>query len=154
MTMKNAPVSKTKLQGPDDFSTVWGYLKSVREAKGFTIRVVIDLINKAVSEEKLEPQAAISRGYLSNLESGKYLHPSPFKLKGLAVAYNIPYELLLNKAGYWDKTSKKVKEDATFTLMLKEVQDMTVRERQTVLDYIEYVKSRRNKKYDKSPKKS
>ncbi len=153
MTMKNAPVSKTKLQGPDDFSTVWGYLKSVREAKGFTIRIVIDLINKAVSEEKLEPQAAISRGYLSNLESGKYLHPSPFKLKGLAVAYNIPYELLLNKAGYWDKTSKKVKEDATFTLMLKEVQDMTVRERQTVLDYIEYVKSRRNKKYDKSPKK-
>lgn len=151
--MKNTSVSKTKLQGPDDFSTVWEYLKSVREAKGFTIRVVIDLINKAISEEKLEHQAAISRGYLSNLESGKYIHPSPFKLKGLAVAYNIPYELLLNKAGYWDKTSKKVKEDATFTLMLKEVQDMTVRERQTVLDYIEYVKSRRSKNYDKSPKK-
>ncbi len=151
--MKNTPVPKTKFQGPDDFGTVWEYLRSVREAKGYTIRVVIDLIKQAISEEKLEVQAAISRGYLSNLESGKYLHPSPFKLKGLAEAYNIPYELLLNKAGYWDETSKKVKEDATFTLMLKEVQDMTVRERQTVLDYIEYVKSRRNKKYDKSSKK-
>lgn len=151
--MKNKSVTKTTLQGPDDFTTVWEYLSSVREAKGYTIRVVIDSINQAISEEKLEPQAAISRGYLSNLESGKYLHPSPFKLKGLAEAYNIPYELLLNKAGYLDKTSKKIKEDAAFTLMLKEVQDMTVRERQTVLDYIEYVKSRRNKKYDKSPKK-
>lgn len=151
--MKNTPVPKTTLQGPDDFPTVWEYLRSVREAKGYTIRVVIDLINQSISKKELEDQAAISRGYLSNLESGKYIHPSPFKLKGLAVAYNIPYELLLNKAGYWDKTSKKVKEDATFTLMLKEVQDMTVRERQTVLDYIEYVKSRRSKNYDKSPKK-
>lgn len=151
--MKNTPVPKTTLQGPDDFPTVWEYLRSVREAKGYTIRVVINLINQAISKKELEDQAAISRGYLSNLESGKYIHPSPFKLKGLAVAYNIPYELLLNKAGYWDKTSKKVKEDATFTLMLKEVQDMTVRERQTVLDYIEYVKSRRSKNYDKSPKK-
>lgn len=151
--MKNTPVPKTTLQRPDDFATVWEYLRSVREAKGYTIRVVIDLINQAISKKELEDQAAISRGYLSNLESGKYIHPSPFKLRGLAVAYNIPYELLLNKAGYWDKTSKKVKEDATFTLMLKEVQDMTVRERQTVLDYIEYVKSRRSKNYDKSPKK-
>lgn len=146
-------MTQTTFQGPDDFDTVWEYLRSIRAAKGYTMRVVIDLIKEAVKNGNLEAQADISRGYLSNLEAGKYIHPSPFKLKGLALAYNVPYELLLNKAGYWDKTSKKVKEDAAFTLMLKEVQDMTVKERQTVLDYIEYVKSRRNKKYDKSPKK-
>lgn len=146
-------MTQTTFQGPDDFDTVWEYLRSIRAAKGYTMRVVIDLIKEAVKNGNLEAQADISRGYLSNLEAGKYIHPSPFKLKGLALAYNVPYELLLNKAGYWDKTSKKVKEDAAFTLMLKEVQDMTVKERQTVLDYIEYVKSRRIKKYDKSPKK-
>lgn len=151
--MKKTATTQTTLQGPDDFDTVWEYLKTIRAAKGYTMHVVINLIKEAVKNGDLEAQADISRGYLSNLEAGKYIHPSPFKLKGLALAYNIPYELLLNKAGYLDKTSKKVKEDAAFTLMLKEVQDMTVKERQTVLDYIEYVKSRRNKKYDKSPKK-
>ena len=151
MNTKQNP--QTKFQGPDDFATVGQYLSSLRESKGLTMSAVVDEIKRLIKNNKLESQSAISRGYLSSLESDKYTHPSPFKLKGLAVTYNIPYELLLNKAGYLDKTSKKVKEDATFTLMLKEVQDMTVRERQTVLDYIEYVKSRRNKKYDKGPKK-
>ena len=151
MNTKQNP--KTKFQGPDDFSTIGQYLSGLRESKGLTMSAVVDEIKRLIKTNELENQSAISRGYLSSLESDKYNHPSPFKFKGLAVVYNIPYELLLNKAGYLDKTSKKVKEDASFTLMLKEVQDMTVRERQTVLDYIEYVKSRRNKKYDKGTKK-
>jgi len=152
--MKRDQNPKTKFQGPDDFATIGKYLSSLREAKGFTMSAVVDEIKQLIKTNTLSEQSAISRGYLSSLEADKYLHPSPFKLKALANVYKIPYELLLNKAGYLDKTNKKVKEDATFTLMLKEVQDMTPGERESVLDYIEFVKSRRNQKYDKSPKKS
>lgn len=151
--MKRKQNPKTKFQGPDDFATVGQYLSSLRKAKGFTMSTVVEEVKLLIEANKLEDQSAISRGYLSSLESDKYLHPSPFKLKALAHVYKIPYELLLNKAGYWDKTNKNIKENAAFTLMLKEVQDMTPGERESVLDYIEYVKSRRNKKYDKSPKK-
>ena len=154
MTMKNTTSAKTKLQGPDDFNTVWEYLSSVREARGYTLASVVESVKEAIKNKQLDRQSTVSRGYLSQLEAGRYTNPSPYKLKGLALIYNIPYEVLFNKAGYLDETSKQVKEDATFTLMLKEVQDMTTHERQSVLDYIEFVKSRRNQKeYDKSPKK-
>jgi len=151
--MKRSQNPKTKFQGPDDFATVGQYLSSLREAKGLTMSAVVDEVKQLIKDKKLEEQSAVSRGYLSSLESDKYLHPSPFKLKALANVYKIPYELLLNKAGYWDKTNRRIKEDATFTLMLKEVQDMTPGERESVLEYIEFVKSRRNQKYDKGSKK-
>ncbi|MCL4354397.1 helix-turn-helix domain-containing protein [Patescibacteria group bacterium] len=152
--MKQASNPKTQLKGPDDFATIWEYLSSVREARGYTLSAVVDSVREAIKSRELEEQSALSRGYLSQLEAGRYNNPSPYKLKALALVYNIPYKLLLNKVGYWDETSKKVKEDASFTLMLKEVQDMTPKERESVLNYIEFVKSRRNqKKYDKSPKK-
>lgn len=152
--MKQTSNPKTQLKGPDDFTTIWEYLSSVREARGYTLSAVVDAVRGAIKNKELEKQSAVSRGYLSQLEAGRYNNPSPYKLKALALIYNIPYELLMNKAGYLDETSNKVKEDASFTLMLKEVQDMTPNERESVLSYIEFVKSRRNqKKYDKSPKK-
>lgn len=141
--MKTKQNPKTKFQGPDDFATVGKYLSGVRESKGLTQRTVVDLVKQMIKKGELEKESALSKSYLSVLESDKYAHPSPFKLKALAHVYKIPYELLLNKAGYWDKTNKKIKENAKFTLMLKEVQDMTPNERQSVLDYIEFVKSRR-----------
>ena len=152
--MKQTSNPKTQLKGPDDFATIWEYLSSVREARGYTLASVVDSVREAIKNKQLDKQSTVSRGYLSQLEAGRYINPSPYKLKGLALIYNIPYELLMNKAGYLDETSKKVKEDASFTLMLKEVQDMTAHERESVLNYIEFVKSRRNQKeYDKSPKK-
>jgi transcriptional regulator with XRE-family HTH domain len=144
--MKTKQNLKTQFQGPDDFATVGKYVSSVRESKGFTLRTVVDLVKQLIKKGELEKQSALSRGYLSSLESDKYVHPSPFKLKALAHVYKIPYELLLNKAGYWDKTKKNIKEDASFTLMLKEVQEMTPGERESVLEYIEFVKSRRKQK--------
>lgn len=151
--MKDTLDQKTQLHSPDDFATVWEYLRSIRKARGYTMRQVVETVQEAIRKNTLEKQSNISRGYLSQLEAGRYANLSPYKLKAIAHVYNIPYELLMNKAGYLDETSNKVKEDATFTLMLKEVSGMTRKEKQTVLEYIEFVKSRRNKKYDKSPKK-
>lgn len=151
--MKTKTNKETILKGPDDFATVGEYLCKLREARDLTLRSVVELTKAAIKSGKLDSQSAVSRGYLSNLESDKYSHPSPLKLKALAFVYNIPHELLLNKAGYLDKTSNKVKEDASFTLMLKEVQDMTEQERNSIIEYIGFVKFQRKQKYDKSPKK-
>jgi transcriptional regulator with XRE-family HTH domain len=151
--MKTTVSQADQMKQPSDISTVGEYVHYVREAKGLTLRSVVELVAKAIKQKQLDPQSAVSRGYLSSLESGRYSNPSPFKLKAIAYACNVSYELLLNKAGYWDKTSQKVKNDAAFTLMLKEVQDMTAGERKSVLEYIEFVKSRRKQIYDKSPKK-
>lgn len=151
--MQTKTNKETTLTGPDDFATIGEYLCKLREAKDLTLRSVVEATKSAITEGKLDPQSAVSRGYLSQLEAGKYLHPSPLKLKALAFVYNIPHELLLNKAGYLDETSNKVKEDASFTLMLKEVQDMTEDERTSIIQYIGYVKFQRKQKYDKGPKK-
>ncbi|KKU34804.1 MAG: hypothetical protein UX50_C0011G0020 [Candidatus Beckwithbacteria bacterium GW2011_GWA1_46_30] len=80
-------------------------------------------------------------------------YTSPFKLKALAFIYKIPYESLLQKAGYWEKSIDKLKQDTALTLMLKEVDDMTDSEVTSVIDYIDFVKSRRTSNYEKRPKK-
>src|ERR1044072_4509622 len=45
-------------------------------------------------------QGQVSNAYLSQLEHGRIAKPSPNILYCLARVYNIPYELLMEKAGY------------------------------------------------------
>lgn len=137
----------------DDFHTIGEYVKYVREERHLTLRDVVELIKVAVMKKELDPKCVVSPGYLSSLEAGKYADPSPFKLKALAHIFNIGYELLLNKAGYLDHASNKIKQDANFTLMLKEVESLTPTERESVVAYIDFVKTRRKKTYEQSPKK-
>ena len=63
------------------------FLKAARNAKGLTLRDV-------------EKETGISNSYLSQLESGKVKQPSPINLHKLGKAYDIPYEVLMEKAGY------------------------------------------------------
>jgi transcriptional regulator with XRE-family HTH domain len=42
----------------------------------------------------------ISNAYLSQLETGKIAQPSPNYLYKLAEVYRLPYDLLMEKAGY------------------------------------------------------
>lgn len=137
----------------DDFHTIGEYVKYVREERHLTLREVVELIKTAVKKKGLDPKCAISPGYLSSLEAGKYADPSPFKLKALAYVFNIGYELLLNKAGYLDHASDELKQNANFTLMLKEVEGLSPKERESVVAYIDFVKTRRKKTYEQSPKK-
>lgn len=144
---------KPVLEPPASFASIGDYVSYIRETRGYTLKDVVDFVKNAVKNHELRSECSLSRGYLSNLETGKHPHPSPFKLEALAFVYKIPYESLLQKAGYWEKTINKLKEDTTLTLMLKEVDDMTDTEVKSVIDYIDFVKSRRTKNYEKSPKK-
>jgi transcriptional regulator with XRE-family HTH domain len=62
-------------------------LRKVRKSKNLSLRQV-------------EEATGISNPYLSQLETGKIKKPSPFFLHKLAKIYSIPYENLMEDAGY------------------------------------------------------
>jgi|ERR1041384_5196415 transcriptional regulator with XRE-family HTH domain len=63
------------------------YLRTVRTSRQFTLRDV-------------EEAAEVSNAYLSQMEHDKIVKPSPHILYKLAEFYQVPYELLMQKAGY------------------------------------------------------
>lgn len=65
------------------------YLRTLRSAKGLTLREVESATNDQVSN-----------AYLSQLEHGKIQKPSPHILHSLAAVYEVPYDALMVKAGY------------------------------------------------------
>jgi transcriptional regulator with XRE-family HTH domain len=67
------------------------FLQRLREKAGLSLRDV----ERATA-------GAVSNVYLSQLENGKRLEPSPRMLVALARVYQIPVKLLFEKAGYVD----------------------------------------------------
>lgn len=67
------------------------YLRELREAKDMSLRDVERATNEVVSN-----------AYLSQLEQGKRLEPGPKYLAALARVYEVPVQLLFEKAGYAD----------------------------------------------------
>src|SRR5579859_8017736 len=96
-----------QLKSADDFATISEYVAAVREVRGYTLQEVVDLVADAVRHNTLPKSCSLTKGYLSCLEAGKFTHPSPFKLQALAHVYRIPYESLLQKAGYLQTTDDK-----------------------------------------------
>jgi transcriptional regulator with XRE-family HTH domain len=66
-----------------------GLLADLRTARGLSLREVEEAADNAVSN-----------AYLSQLENGKIQKPSPNVLHSLAQVYAVPYEALMEKAGY------------------------------------------------------
>ena len=147
-----ARIKKNLIKSPDDFKTFGEYLAYIRETRGYSLRDVEDTVSDSIKRKILDEECSVSHGYLRNLESGEVNAPSPFKLKALAYVYRIKYEMLMQKVGYWDETLNKVTRDATFTLMLKEVPQMTDEEKKSLLEFIDFIIAKR-KQYAKRPKK-
>ncbi len=62
---------------------------------------------RAVSLRQVEDATKISNAYLSQLETGKAERPSPHVLHTLAAYYEIPYEYLMEAAGYLEPPAKQ-----------------------------------------------
>ncbi|MHA1227402.1 MAG: helix-turn-helix domain-containing protein [Candidatus Hodarchaeales archaeon] len=111
--------------------TLGRYLKRVRKERKLTLRVV-------------EKRTGISNAYLSQVENGKILKPSPSILYKLAECYGVSYEKLMQLAGYplpaisvkMEKMEPSFRLDSSFD-------DLTEEEKKRVLEYIEFLKSRR-----------
>lgn len=107
-----------------------GLLGDLRTAKGLSLREVEAATGRAVSN-----------AYLSQLEKGKIRKPSPHVLHRLAAVYAVPYETLMEKAGYLLPESRvggRRKRLAVFA-----IDDLTAEEEEELLKYLAFLRSRR-----------
>jgi len=101
----------------------------LRTAKGFSLREVEEATDKAVSN-----------AYLSQLEKGRIQRPSPHVLHSLAAVYVVPYEALMEKAGYLMPSQDgggRRKRLAAFA-----IDDLTAEEEAELLKYLAFLRSR------------
>ena len=107
-----------------------GLLADLRVAKGLSLRQVEEATDQAVSN-----------AYLSQLEKGKIRKPSPNVLHSLAAVYAVPYESLMEKAGYL-LPSDGNKGDRRRRLAAFAIDDLTAEEEEELLKYLAFLRSR------------
>lgn len=110
------------------------YLKSLRAGAKLSLRDVEEATGRDVSN-----------AYLSQLENGKIAKPSPNILHSLAAAYSVPYEKLMERAGYISPTltreeGRKHGRAATFS-----IENLTEEEEKELLNYLAFFRSKREK---------
>lgn len=103
-------------------------LKKTREMKGESLRDV-------------ENATDISNAYLSQIESGKIVEPSPNKLKSLADHYEINYSDLMEAAGYLQSERKAQPSNIQFLTAQKFTDD----EAAAIASFIKTLKSMKKK---------
>ena len=110
-------------------------LKQFREMMGLTLREV-------------QKETGISNAYISQIENGSVNMPTPNKLFKLSETLNIPFDDLMRLAGH---VVPKVNEKGETVKKLTNVQtflsstDLTDKEEEQLVDFIKYLRSRRNK---------
>jgi len=124
---------RKRRQSPAEFvgrpSELGALLSDLRRAKGLSLREVEEAADKAVSN-----------AYLSQLENGKIRKPSPNVLYSLAEVYAVPYDTLMEKAGYLlpiENGSGNRKRLAAFA-----IDDLTAEEEEELLKYLAFLRSR------------
>lgn len=108
------------------------FLQGLRTAKGYTLRQVEELTGKEVSN-----------AYLSQLENGKINKPSPQILHYLSIAYSVPYERLMQEAGYLQQAGERKEGEHHGRVPTVAIDDLTEEEEQMLLDYLKYLRQRR-----------
>jgi len=110
-------------------SELGGLLGDLRVAKGLSLRQVEEATGKAVSN-----------AYLSQLENGRIKKPSPNVLHSLAEVYAVPYEVLMEKAGYLLPASGGVGRRRRLAAFA--IDDLTAEEEEELLKYLAFLRSR------------
>ena len=104
-------------------------LSDLRRAKGLSLRAVEQATGKMVSN-----------AYLSQLENGKIKKPSPNVLHSLAEVYVVPYESLMEKAGYL--LPAKHGGGRRRRLAAFAINDLTAEEEEELLKYLAFLRTR------------
>jgi transcriptional regulator with XRE-family HTH domain len=114
-------------------STLGAHLARLRTAAGLTLRQVEEATGKEVSN-----------AYLSQLENDKIAKPSPNILYALANVYNVAYEDLMARAGYFpseaDPKGRRQARAATFA-----IEGVTPEEERALLDYLAFIRQKRRR---------
>ena len=107
------------------------YLRAMREAKALSLRQV-------------EAKSGISNAFISQMESGKVKQPSPVMLYKLAEVYGVPYESLMELAGY-PSPSALTTEPRSASAVFRRFGEITPTEEAELLDYLSFLRSRTRK---------
>jgi transcriptional regulator with XRE-family HTH domain len=105
------------------------YLKQIRKSQKLSLRTV-------------EAKTEISNAYLSQLENNTIKKPSPLVLHKLARCYNISYDYLMKLTGYPVSKSISEEEKASSAFRLGTFNDLTQREEEKLLEYLQFLRSR------------
>ncbi len=104
------------------------YLKGLRATRSLSLRDVEKATNNSVSN-----------AYLSQLESGKDIKPSPHILEQLAKAYNVSYTEIMVEAGYIRSTHSRQKNGTAFFNQ----QDISEEEKRELINYLTFIRKRK-----------
>jgi transcriptional regulator with XRE-family HTH domain len=85
----------------------------------------------------------ISNAYLSQLESGKITKPSPHILYALSTALAVPYETLMERAGYIVPSAQRPADAKHGRAATFAVDNLTADEESALLDYLAYLRSKK-----------
>ena len=132
MKHTNRKASAPRLRVRADQSLLGALLRDLRSAKGHSLREVEEATGRAVSN-----------AYLSQLEKGKIQQPSPSILHELAAVYAVPYEALMEKAGYLQPSSGAASARPRKRLAAFAIDDLTAEEEEELLKYLAFIRSRR-----------
>ncbi len=112
-------------------SELGAFLANLRNAKRLSLRQVEEAADRAVSN-----------AYLSQLEQGKIRQPSPNVLHSLAKVYGVPYETLMERAGYPLPRERGAARQRKSALLA--IDDLTAEEEEELLKYLAFIRSRRS----------
>ena len=108
------------------------------------------IIRKARTDLKLSQREVedatgkeVSNAYLSQLESGKIVKPSPHILYALSTALAVPYETLMERAGYIVPSTDREEGGKHGRVATFAVDNLTVDEESALLDYLAYLRSKK-----------
>lgn len=113
--------------------TLGPYLKALRLGLRMTLRDVEEATGREVSN-----------AYLSQLENGRIVRPSPHVLHALSQVYGVSYATVMQRAGYVSPVETpgagghQGKKAATFA-----VENLTPEEEKALLEYLSFLRSRR-----------
>ncbi|MGY4199081.1 helix-turn-helix domain-containing protein [Bradyrhizobium sp. USDA 4520] len=107
------------------------FLASARAVTGKTLRAV-------------QTETGISNAYLSQLETGKIKMPAPQNLHKLAVAYEVPYELLLELAGFPVPNSSDIDAPSKAAARIGSI-PITEEEQNALVEYLQFIRSRKRR---------
>ncbi len=120
---------RSRLDGQQ--SQLGGLLADLRAAQGFTLRQVEEATDNAVAN-----------AYLSQLEKGKVQKPSPNVLHSLAAVYAVPYESLMERAGYLLPSGEGGAGGRRRRVAAFAIDDLTAEEEEELLKYLAFIRSR------------
>jgi transcriptional regulator with XRE-family HTH domain len=112
--------------------TLAPFIAEARTKAGLTLRAV-------------EKETGISNAYLSQLEHGKIQTPAPQNLHKLATLYRIPYELLMELAGYPVPRSANTTSQSAREMMAARMGTVTKEEEDALVEYLQFIRRKRGR---------